>query len=129
MKRKKPLVLFARIREHSNYIEDQDGNQVSIDEARLLWESGQVTDCDYVFNRLATQANWDFAELVRWYDERLPPELDKPIVAVQLRLTPDERDRLRVKAAQVGKQMSAYVRDLVMSDLDATPNGKKAVTQ
>jgi hypothetical protein len=49
----------------------------------------------------------------------------KPIVAVQLRLTPDERDRLRLKAAQVGMQMSSYVRALVMSDLDAPTNGKK----
>jgi hypothetical protein len=50
----------------------------------------------------------------------------KPIVAVQLRLTPDERDRLRLKAAQAGMQMSSYVRALVMSDLDAPANEKRA---
>lgn len=69
MKRKKPLELFVEIRKNSNAILDHNGHHVSIDEARLLWESGQVTNCNLAFTRLATRANWDFTELARQYAE------------------------------------------------------------
>lgn len=49
----------------------------------------------------------------------------KTIVAVQLRLLPDERDRLRTRAALAGMQMSAYVRSLVLRDLDDMLPAKK----
>jgi hypothetical protein len=50
------------------------------------------------------------------------------VVAVQLKLSPDERDRLRVKAAQAGMQMSAYVRSIVLNDL-AEAESRKQTTK
>ena len=42
--KKKPLELFVEIRQYSNIIKDQDGNKVSVAEARLLWEAGAVAN-------------------------------------------------------------------------------------
>ena len=67
--KKKPLELFVEIRQYSNIIKDQDGNKVSVAEARLLWEAGAVANYNLAFKRLATLANWDFAELARQYAE------------------------------------------------------------
>lgn len=54
----------------------------------------------------------------------MPTNTDR-IKSVMVSLTPDERSRLRAKAGAANLSMSAYVLKLVLSDLDAAPNGKK----
>ena len=48
---------------------DQDDNEITISEAKALWEGGRLYDCNLSFKRLATRANWDFTELARQYSE------------------------------------------------------------
>lgn len=50
-------------------IVDSEYNEISIDEARKLWESGLVEDFNMALQRLATRANWDWEELDRQYAE------------------------------------------------------------
>jgi hypothetical protein len=50
-------------------IVDQDRKPYTIAEARALWEAGKVANFNMSFQRLATKANWDFAELKRQYAE------------------------------------------------------------
>jgi hypothetical protein len=45
------------------------------------------------------------------------PETADRVVAVQLYLTPDERDQLRVIAAQAGQSMTAYCHELVLAEI------------
>ncbi len=63
---KKVLELFV---DGGDTIVDQHGKPYTIDEARALWEAGKVSNYNMAFGRLATRANWDFAELARQYAE------------------------------------------------------------
>lgn len=69
MPKHKKIELFVDGPPQYRSIVDQDDNEVSLDRAKELWEAGKVTNCNLSFQRLATRANWDFAELARQYAE------------------------------------------------------------
>ena len=66
MAKKKTGELFV---DSGNRIIDQDKKEVSIPEAKSLWERSRVTNYNLSFRRLATLADWDFDELARQYAE------------------------------------------------------------
>lgn len=63
--KKKAIELFV----DGTRIVNQDHQEITIETARRLWNAGKVTNCNMSFQRLATRANWDFAELARQYAE------------------------------------------------------------
>jgi hypothetical protein len=70
MQKNRPVMLFVEGVKLGEYrIVDQDKNPVTIEEARRVWEGGEIEDYNISLFRLATQANWDFIELDRQYAE------------------------------------------------------------
>ncbi len=49
-------------------ITDSNNRELTIDEARKAWETGQVTDCNLGFQRLAQCHDFDVSELEAFYD-------------------------------------------------------------
>ena len=117
--KKKPLELFVEIRQYSNIIKDQDGNKVSVAEARLLWEAGAVANYNLAFKRLATQANWDFAELARQYAEVTTPSASADGVVTFRRAIP------RAGPFEMGGEADTLAGDLrgTESPMPETRNG------
>jgi hypothetical protein len=65
-KKAKPIELFI---DGPERIVNQDKKEVSILEAKKLWDAGKVTNFNLSLKRLATRCGWDFNELARQYGE------------------------------------------------------------
>ena len=50
-------------------IRDEKGKKYTLQEAKELWESGKVADCNLSFQRLATFMNFDIEALKKFYTE------------------------------------------------------------
>jgi hypothetical protein len=53
---------------NQNKIYDENGRELSIDEARQLWESGQIEDCNLSFKTLAF-FDFDFEKVDEYYTD------------------------------------------------------------
>ena len=53
---------------HTHIITNEKGRVVSLDNARHLWEAGEVGNCSLSFQRLA-HYNYDFEKLDTFYNE------------------------------------------------------------
>lgn len=43
---------------------------ITVDDARDAWQSGQITDCNIAFHRLAVDFDFDVAKCLKWYREQ-----------------------------------------------------------
>jgi hypothetical protein len=66
---KKPKKVLGLYVDNRTTIVNQDHQEITVEQARELWDSGEVVNFNAAFMRLATRANWDFDELHRQYAE------------------------------------------------------------
>lgn len=61
------FVEFKKLDPMDSIIVDQDRNEYSVELAKELWDAGKVDNCNLSFQRLATQAEWNFDKLAAIY--------------------------------------------------------------
>jgi len=60
-------ILHLSVADKSYVITNEKNQIVSLDEAKRLWKTGEVWDCNVALQRLATTENWDIEALKRFY--------------------------------------------------------------
>ena len=117
--KKKKQCLFL---EMSNRITDQDGDVVSVKEARKIYESGKLDDWNMAFDRLARHFDFDL-EATRAYYEKANAEHAKRTSPLQTKpadlLTHCIGHIEGMTPEQLNAEMDAHVSDLRRSWRDA----------